>query len=206
MRNVPHRLVFIALLVLAGCGGILPKPAPEPSLYRLTAATDFAANGRTVPVQLVVEAPAVEAALDTTRIALARTPTTLDYFADAAWTDRVSLLLQSLLIESLDNAHRLAAVGSQTGVLRADAVLVTELRHFEANYAGAGPPRWRIELTAKLVKMPERTILGNRSFKGESEAARNALPEIVDAADTAWHGVATEIAEWAAATLSQPPR
>jgi cholesterol transport system auxiliary component len=206
MRNAPHRLVFLALLVLAGCGGILPKPAPEPSLYRLTAATGFAATGRTVPVQLVVEAPAVEAALDTTRIALARSPTTLDYFADAAWTDRVSSLLQSLLIESLDNSHRFAAVGPPSGALRGDAVLLTELRHFEASYADAGPPRWRVELTAKLVKMPERTILGTRSFHGESDATRNALPAIVDAADTAWRGVATEIAEWAAGILAQSPR
>lgn len=196
----------LALLALAGCSNILPKPAPPPALYRLTPASEFPAAASVVPVQLVIDAPTAEAALDTVRIALARSPTTLDYFADAAWTDRLSGMVQSSLIKSLDNSHRIAAVGPQNGALRGDVVLVTELRHFEAVYAAAGPPRWRIELTAKLIKMPERTILADRAFRGEEAASRNDLVAIIDAADTAWRGTARAIADWAPTVLARMPR
>ncbi len=202
MSAAMRMLAVIALAALAGCGSVLPEPAPPPNLYRLTPASDFAPGPR-IPIQLVVEMPNVEAALDTTRIALARSATTLDYFADAAWTDRLGAMVQALLIASLDNAHRLAAVGAPSSVLRSDAVLLTELRHFEAVYTGDGPPRWRIELRAKLVKMPERVILDDHSFTAEEAAPRNALPAIVDTADQAWRGVAKEVADWTVATLAR---
>lgn len=203
MSHFPRCLVGLALLALAGCGSVLQPPAPPPALFRLTPATDFAAGARMVPLQLAVDAPAAEAALDTTRIALTRSPTTLDYFAASAWTDRLTTMVQALLIESFDNAHRLAAVGPEAGTLRADVVLVTELRHFEALYSGAGSPHWQIEITAKLVKLPERTLLADRGFRGDEAAARNELPAIVEASDLAWHGVAKDIADWAADTLSR---
>jgi cholesterol transport system auxiliary component len=206
MMRLPRCLTGFALLVLAGCGSVLQPPAPPPALYRLTPATDFTAGARPVPVQLAVDMPTAEAALDTTRIALTRSPTTLDYFAASAWTDRLTTLMQALLVESFDNAHRLAAVGPEAGTLRADVVLVTELRHFEALYGAAGPPHWQIEVTAKLVKLPERTLLADRSFHGDEAAARNDLPAIVEASDLAWRGVAKDVADWTADTLARTMR
>ncbi len=203
MIRLPRFLLGFAVLALAGCGSVLPAPAPPPALYRLTPAADFAAGPRPVAVQLGIDAPSAEAALDTTRIALTRSPTTLDYFAAAAWTDRLSTMLQALLVESFDNAHRLAAIGPQSGALRPDIVLVTELRHFEALYNGTEPPRWQIEITAKLVKLPERTLLADRDFHADAAAARNDLVPIVEAADAAWHGVAKDIVDWSADTLSR---
>jgi cholesterol transport system auxiliary component len=206
MTRMIRRLALCGLFALAACSSILPQPAPPPLLYRLTPASQFAASGPTVPVQLVVDAPTAESALDTARIALTRSPTTLDYFADAAWTDRLSAMVQTLLIASLDNAHRIAAVGPQGGQLRAEAALVTTLRHFEAVYRGDGAPQWRIEITAKLVKMPDRTLIAARSFSADAVASQNGLPAIVDAADSAWHRAASEIADWTATALTRTGR
>ena len=93
MRSLPLALLAAAV-ALAGCSDILPKPAPPPALYRLTAAGDFPAGGAPASIQLLIEAPSAEAALDTPRIALSRSATTLDYFADSAWTDRLPALWQ----------------------------------------------------------------------------------------------------------------
>ena len=147
MRFSPIAAIAAALL-LAGCGGILPKPAPPPALYRLTAVDDFPAAASRSPAQLQIDAPTAEAALDTTRIALSRSPTTLDYFADAAWTDRLPVVMQARLLDSFENAHRVVAVAGGASAARGDAILTIELRHFEADYRAAGAPRWRIELTA----------------------------------------------------------
>ena len=207
MTRIALRLAALATLALAGCGGILPQPAAPPPLYRLTpAAQGPAAPQRAVPTQLVIDAPEAEAALDTTRIALARGPTSLDYFADAAWTDRLSSMLQALLIASFDKADRIAAVGPQNGELRANVALVSSVTHFEAAYGSEGPPKWRIEITAKLVRMPERTFIAARSFAAEVPAAHNTVPAIVTAADDAWHRVASDVVDWTATTLARPGR
>lgn len=206
MTRLALQLAALATLALAGCGGILPQPAPPPQLYRLTPAAQFSAAQRAVPTQLVIDAPAAEAALDTTRIALARGPTSLDYFADAAWTDRLSSMLQALLIASFDKADRIVAVGPQNGELRANVALVSTVMHFEAAYGSGGPPKWRIEITAKLVRMPERSFIAARSFAAEVPAAGNTVPAIVTAADEAWHRVASDIVDWTATTLGRPGR
>ena len=206
MNRVALTFAAFTLAVLGGCGNILPQPGAPPALYHLTAARDFPPPGRPIAAQLVVDVPTAEAALDTTRIALARSPVTLDYFADVAWTDRLSTMVQALLAQSLDNGHRLAAVGLQSGALRADVVLVTELRHFEASYGDSGPPHWRIELIAKMVKLPDRTLIADHAFTADEPAARNDIPAIIDAADSAWRGVATQLVDWSAAALAPRPR
>jgi cholesterol transport system auxiliary component len=198
-------VVLAAGFALAACGDILPKPAPPPALYRLTAATDFPRTATTAPVQLQIEIPSAEAGLDTTRIALSRSATTLDYFADAAWTDRLPLMVQDRLLESFENSHRLVAFAS-AGSARGGAILAVQLRHFEAQYAGEGPPRWRIELSAALIEATDRKVIASRSFTGGADAARNDMATIVESADEAWRAVAAQIVEWAADTLTRRPR
>jgi cholesterol transport system auxiliary component len=193
-------------LALAGCNGVLPKPAPPPALYRLTAASDFPAGANAAPIQLQIEVPAAEAALDTPRIALSRSATTLDYFADAAWTDRLPLMLEARLVDSFDNAHRLVALAARAADARSDAMLTLELRHFEAEYGASGPPRWRIELTAHLVSTTDRKVIATRTFTGAADATENGIVAIVGAADQAWHGVATELVAWTADTLGRGVR
>ena len=201
MRRMGRGLAAIFLVALAGCG-ILPRPLPAPVLYRLTAIDRGAGPSRRLPVQLVVNRPVAEAALDTPRLALTRSPTTLDYFADAAWTGQLPGMVQAQLIASLENSGRFAAVGTPIGTLHADDVLALDLRHFEAVYHGAGPPRWRVEIAAQLIKMPDRTALAVRDFQAEVPVTRNAMPDIVVAADAAWRNVAREIVAWTVESLA----
>lgn len=205
MRRLPLALLAAAL-ALAGCGDILPKPAPPPALYRLTAPADFPSRGAPATIQLQVEVPNAEAALDTTRIALSRSATTLDYFADAAWTDRLPLVLQAQLLASFQNAHRLLPIAGAAAAAHGDAILTIDLRHFEAQYGGSGLPQWRIELNADLISATDRKVIATRLFTGSAAAAQNNVSAIVDSADQAWRGVATQIVDWAGDTLARRPR
>jgi cholesterol transport system auxiliary component len=210
MRTLPLALLAAAL-TLAGCSDILPKPPPAPALYRLTAAGDFASAAPAgaaalASTQLQVEVPSAEAALDTTRIALSRSATTLDYFADAAWTDRLPLVLQAGLLASFQNAHRVVALAGAASAAHGDAILAIELRHFEAQYGGSGPPQWRIELHADLISATDRKVIATRLFTGSVAVPQNNMAAIVDGADQAWHGVATQIVDWVAETLAPRPR
>jgi cholesterol transport system auxiliary component len=203
IRTLPLFLLAAAV-ALAGCGDILPKPLPPPALYRLTAAGNFPATGLSSPMQLQIDVPLADAALDSTRIALSRSATTLDYFADSAWTDRLPLLLQTRLLESFQNAHRLIAVAGGTGgAAHGDVVLLVTLRHFEAQYGASGPPQWRIELNADLVSAGDRKVIASRIFTGSVAATENNMTAIVDSADQAWRAVAAQIVDWSADTLAR---
>ena len=64
-------------------------------------------------------------------------------------------------------------VGRDTIGLRADYVLKSELREFQAEYAGANdsnPPRIHVRINAKLVAMPRRTIEAGKTFEALERA------------------------------------
>jgi cholesterol transport system auxiliary component len=202
-----RRLAIAALgLLLASCAGILPKPPPAPLLFRLTPLAATVAPTQVIDAQLVIDMPSAPASLDTERIALARNALSFDYFAGAAWIDRAPALLQSLIVESLENDGRIRVVARPAGDLRPDAVLLTDLRRFEADYEGADPPKVRVRLDCRLVRMPDRTVLSVRSFEGTATASANDMARIVGAFDEASHAAMRALAPWAAQTLAATRR
>jgi len=187
------------LVALAACG-ILPKPPPPPQLYRLTPLPAPQIAARPIDAQLVIERPTAPAALDTERIVLSRNPNSIDYFADAAWTDHAPLLVQSLILQSFENSGRIAAVGRESMALRADYILSTELRHFEANYS-TGSPVAHVEITAKLVKALDRNIVAQQRFDAAVPAKANQVPAVVEAFNAALHQALRQLVDWTLATV-----
>ena len=55
--------------------------------------------------------PTATAGLNSARIALRPTPTTLEYYARASWIDVVPVMVQNLLAESFDNAGKIDVLG-----------------------------------------------------------------------------------------------
>ena len=196
------------VLMLAGCGGLLSGP-PDRQLYRVSPKFAFAPGLPHVAAQLLVATPTAPAGLDTARIALSRAPVTLNYFADAQWTDRAPFLIQTALVDGFEKSAAIPAVGPDSGGLRADFVLETTIRDFEAIYDSPdGPPRISVGLNAKLVRMPDRKIVAQLSVSREANAAANAVPDIVRAFDAALGGAITEIVTWTVGNraLAEPRR
>ena len=111
-------LLAAAAGVLAGCQ--LPGSGEPPQLFTLTPKTNFAADLPRANWQLAIETPVASGGIDSARIALARTPVTLDYFARANWTDTAPRMVQTLLVESFENTGRIVAVGRESSSLRPD--------------------------------------------------------------------------------------
>ena len=189
----------LALAVLAGAAGCsLPGTGDPPQLYTLTPKSTFDASLPRVEWQLVVERPVAAAGINTQRIAYQRSPVTLDYFARASWTDLAPALVQTLLIESFENTGRIRAVSRESTQLRPDYILQTELREFQAeNDASGRQPIARVRLNGKLIRMPDRTIVGNRTVSRTATSARSDIEGIVLAFDEALGGVMKEMVEWA---------
>jgi cholesterol transport system auxiliary component len=202
-RTLRPRVFAIAALplLLVACGGIF-SDEPKRQLYRTASTFTFPAGLPRVGAQLLVAAPTAPAGLDSRRIALSRAPVSLDYFADAEWTDRAPFLVQDALVEGFQKSGAVPAVAADRGGLHADFVLDTVLDDFAATYDSADkPPRVRVAVNAKLVRMPERKIIAHASISHEQPAAANTMSDIVKAFDGALGGAAQEVVTW---TVSNP--
>jgi cholesterol transport system auxiliary component len=178
-----RHFVLIGGAALAACG-VIPKVNDPIPLYTLSAVTRFDRSLPKVDWQLVVGTPVASADLDTTRIALTRSPGVIEYFAKGAWADNAPILLQDKLIESFEASGAIVAVGRDAVGLKPDYVLQSELRDFQAEFAGEAPTA-HLRLAAKLVRMPDRRIVATFATEEKVAAAGSSLPDIVDAFDRA---------------------
>src|SRR5258708_29374694 len=84
---------------LAGCA-LLSAVSDPIDLYTVTPKSTFDPDLPAVYWQLAVEVPAASANLSTGRIAIPLTPTSTAYYANARWTHRAPLMLQTRIVDS----------------------------------------------------------------------------------------------------------
>ncbi len=190
-----------AAVLLAGCE--LIKAAEEPvDLYTVTPKSTFDPGLPDVYWQLAVEVPTAAANVNTGRIALAMSPTSSDYYSKTAWTDRAAVMVQTRIVDSFENTHKIVAVARESIGLRANYVLQTDLRNFEAMYFYGGTPIVKVRIVAKLVRLPDRQIIGTATFERCVRARADKVPKVVEAFDQALGSVMKRLVAW---TLRTPP-
>ncbi len=190
-----------AATVVAGCELIDAATEPQ-DLYTVTPKSTFDPNLPAVYWQLAVEVPAAASNLNTGRIAIAMTPTSSDYYANAAWTDRAPLMVQTRIVDSFENTRKIVAVARESIGIRSNYVLQADLRNFEALYYYGKPPIVRVRIIAKLVRMPDRQIISVGSFERCVRAGADSVPKVVQAFDQALGSVIKRLVAW---TLRTPP-
>lgn len=209
-RRLALATMIVGLTGLEGCAKLFTE-APRP-LFRLTAPTNFSGPLPHSDAQIVIATPYAPAGLDTQRIAIARSPTSLDYLADGDWTDRAPALVRTALIETFENSRAVAAVGPDSLDLHADFVVEGDLRHFEAVYdppaagatnSAAAPTAWA-SLAIKLVKIPEHKIMAETLLSARVAATANKTPEIVLAFNAAMANLGEQVVRWTLANASLP--
>lgn len=197
---------LLALLLTAACDaarvlGGLSEPSDQ---YVLTPKNTFSGAIPEVKWQLVVEEPVAAGGLNSARIVSQSTPTRLDYFARAVWTERAPRMVQTLLVESFENSGRITAVGRQAIGLRSDFNLKSELREFQAEFFDAETPATvRVRLNAKIIQQPGRSIIASETFEATAPAASNGMTDIVRAFDEALGRVLKRTVEWTLTTAEQ---
>jgi len=187
----------VALALVAGCTTVFPGRGAPPRLFTLTPKSTFEDGLPEAHWQLVIEEPVAAESLDTSRIAVQHTALSLQYYKQVRWTERAPLMIQTLLVESFENTGKIVAVGRLSTDLRADYVLKTDLREFQAEYQGDGNPIVRVRLIAKLVKLPERAIIASHAAEEIVRAKGPDVEDVVAAFDDALGKVLKSIVEWA---------
>ncbi len=196
------------VLLATGCSIELPGAGEPPRMYVLTPKSTFGDTLPSVDWQLLIEVPASPAGINTGRIALRDSPIEMRYFANANWTDLAPKMVQTLLVESFENSNRIIAVGREAIGLRADYILKTELREFQAEYptalprsteetaATTIPPVIRVRVNAKLIQLPRRSIVASNTFEYTVTAEQNSMAAIIGAFDEALGKGMKRLVEW----------
>ena len=189
--------------LLAGCT-LLGAAEEQTDLYQATPKSTFEPDMPTVLWQLAVDIPVASANLNTGRIAISQSPTSYDYYTKTAWTDRAPLMVQTRIVDSFENSHKIVAVSRVSIGLRANYLLQPDLRNFEAMYyyEKGKPPIAHVRMVAKLVRMPDRQVISVANFERCVRARQDKVPKVVEAFDQALGSVLKRLVAW---TLRTPP-
>jgi len=198
-------LALAALLLLGGCAILSAGEGPPVRLFTPHPKTSFDPDLPKVEWQLAIDPPIAPASLDTVRIAVQKSPLELDYYANAAWADRVPSMVQTLLISSFENTGKIVGVGRMSSTLRADFTLRTEIRDFEVQ-GEAAQPSARVRIVSKLIRMPEREIVADDTCDYNQPAPGGTLDAIVEAYNDVLGRCMRRIVEWTMRTGNRVKR
>lgn len=185
-------ILAAAAALTAGCFGGLKEPVPQPLVYRIDAPK--LATGAPLAADLKIDVGQVAPGLDSSGIATRWPGQRLDYVAGARWAEVLPRLLESALVESLQDSGRLRSVQGDFGRFRATHTLVVEVRRFEADYTNGGLPVAQVELTATIGKM-DRRVLASFTVAASETAAENRQTALVAALDAAFARAAADLAD-----------
>jgi cholesterol transport system auxiliary component len=192
-RQLLRAGVSLAALIGAGCQ--LPGSGPPPREFRLTQKSTFPEDLPQVDWVLVVERPSASASVDTPRIA--RTSgVEIQYYAGATWVDRPAVMIEPLIIQSFRSSGAIGVVADRRADVRPDFVLQTSITAFEAMEAASGPPDVRVVMSATLIRMPRRQVVGTTEIGHTITAQANNLESIAVAFDEALGKVIKGLVEW----------
>ena len=199
---------LVLCTALAGCAGLasLAEVATPTNLYTLSPKSTFSPSLPRLKTQIVVEQPTATAMVDTDQIAVQPTPLEVQYLPDARWVDRAPLIVQTLLIESFENSGKVPAVGSSAIGLRADYLVVTDIREFQAfvpETPEPAPLRVDVRLNIKLVDAFSDRIIASRSFEEVVESASDDAADVAFAFDEALGDTMRDAVEWSVREIAK---
>jgi cholesterol transport system auxiliary component len=192
-RQLLRVAVSVPVLSVAGCQ--LPGSGPPPREFRVTQKSTFSEELPDVDWSLMVERPNALRSIDTPRIA--RTSgVEIQYYAGATWVDRPPVMIEPLIIQSFRSSEAIDVVVDRRANIRPDFLLQTDLAAFEATEAASGPPDVRVAMSATLIRMPRRNVVGTTQIARTVAAEATNLESIALAIDEALGKVLKRLVEW----------
>lgn len=203
VRHFPWTILVLCFSMTACVNPLDFVGGEPPRLFELTPKSTFDENLPAVKARLAVDVPSAAAGLNTARIAVKPTPTQFEYFARAQWVDVVPVMTQTLLLESFNNSERIDVLGRGAYGLRADYGLLVNIREFQAEYSGEGPPAVQVRLQVRLVEMPRRATIASTSVSGLAELKSKKMGDIVIAFDEAFGRATKDLVAWTLRRVQQ---
>jgi cholesterol transport system auxiliary component len=190
-------LVLVALL--AGCSVLGGSKTPT-TIYAPRPAVTIDPSWPNVDWQLAISHPEAARMIDSLRIAVRPTPGELEVYKGASWARTPSEQLQDTVLQALEDSGRIPAVARQGSGIAADFTLLSEVRRFEADYAGAAVPSATIEVNVKLLQATDQDVVASHTFLQAVPASGTGTAAVAQAFDTALGAIAHDIVGWTLTT------
>lgn len=182
--------------ILAGLdrmtGGANAK-AKQPNLT-LSAPQDLKLCVTAFDAQIVVSEPASLMSLNSDKIPFAGPGPAPEAFAAGQFSDNLPALMQSKVIESLENTHCFRAVTRVIDNVEADGQVVLDIRNFSVTTTPSAVADF--EVSAKFVSKGK--IFGTKIFHEKKDLASVDAPGAGAALDAAFGKVVTALVPWVA--------
>lgn len=189
------------MLLAAGTTGcaVLGGGSPPREIYTLAAPIAFPETIGRSRAQILVPVPRAVAALNTDDIAVVSDRTRINYFGNAAWSDRVPKLFQAKMVEAFENTGRLRAVGLPGEGLLIDYQLATDIRAFQLDVNGER--RAVIEFSAKIINDRNGRVVATKTFLSQAPAASDTVDDAVAAMNVALESALGDLLAWTLARI-----
>ncbi|MCF7221296.1 ABC-type transport auxiliary lipoprotein family protein [Marilutibacter chinensis] len=136
-------------------------------------------------------------AVDSLRILVRPQPNEVQVYQGARWAKLPSSMVLDGVLRALEDSGRIRAVARQGSGIGADYKLVMDLRRFESEYAdGAALPSAVIEVSAKLLHVPDQQVVASRTFLQSQPAGAPAVVDVAAAFEQALAANSRDIAGW----------
>lgn len=193
--------ICLSLGSLAGCGALTAVTGATESLDIYTLSPARPAAARSNGTHVVVTPATASGALMTDRILVKPNRLQAEYLPAGRWADAAPVLVQSLVVASLQNTGAFRLVGRDDAGLVPDYTLLTDLRDFQAESPAAEGETWtvRVGLTVTLVDETDRSVRSSRSFAQTVSAPSDQTLTLVNAFDAAMVQILGQVAGWTVA-------
>lgn len=199
LRPVFAVLTVSVLLLSAGCS-IVPKNDPA-TLYRLPSTNVSGINmpSNAATETLGIATPEAGYLLSGNRIVVYPEKNIVNVYEGARWYEDTPALVQSRLIEGLQQSQLFGNVG--TDQLPSQLQLLSSLRSFQSEYEN-GRPNAVIQLDVQLVNTHDRMPIAYRTFTTTSQATDVDISSVVDAFGRASDTLVEQLITWLQANRS----
>jgi cholesterol transport system auxiliary component len=175
------------MITLGGCGAV---GAVDEAATPLDAFTLSAIDGADVAgsdLHIVVEMTEAAGALATDRILIKPNAIQAQYLPAGRWTDPAPVLMQTLLVTSLQNSGGFLRVGRNGAGLLPDYTVLSDLQDFQAEAAPDGSLTWivRVRFSLSIVRESDRRIISTHQFEATAAAETDDTAALVNAFHTA---------------------
>jgi cholesterol transport system auxiliary component len=196
---------LLSNVALVGCtGSLLETDLPAASIYVIAPAqvAPAQAGAQTLAVDLSIGSPQVAPGLDTNRIAVLR-GRQLDYYRAASWGGSTLEVVQTFLVNSLEDQQLFRSVTAEQARVAGDYVLDVEVRDFQAEYANEGHlPVVRVKMIGRLIRIIDRELVSTVAAEAQNPASADRMHAIAAAFETTAQQVALELAQKTAAAVA----
>ncbi len=198
-------LLVLALVLQAGCAGLLPKAPTLATLYSLEgsssgrATTPPASGSADLPaaMTLIVNTPRAAPGFDSQRMVYVEGVHTHAFFSHSEWLDTPANMLAPLIVGALKGTGAFGAVVAAPSVAAGKLRLDTDSVQLEQIFGGRRG-RVRFRLSAYLIDAGTRQVIASGDFEDSVATQSEDPPGGVVAANQAVRGVLDQLATFCA--------